>query len=72
MIKSRMKWTGHIAHMGEKRHTYRALVRKPYGKRWPGRPRRTKEYNKKINLKYIGRVSFYLIWLRIGTIGGLV
>jgi hypothetical protein len=30
MIKSkRMRWSGHVARMGEKRHAYRILVRKP-------------------------------------------
>jgi hypothetical protein len=32
-IKSRrMRWTGHVAQMGEKRNTYRFLVGKPEGK----------------------------------------
>jgi hypothetical protein len=30
MIKSRkMRWTGHVAHMGERRNAYRIFVRKP-------------------------------------------
>jgi hypothetical protein len=34
MMKSRsMGWTGHVAHMGEKRNAYRILVGKPEGKR---------------------------------------
>jgi hypothetical protein len=34
MIKSRrMRWTGHVALMGEKRYAYRILIRKPEGKR---------------------------------------
>jgi hypothetical protein len=28
MIKSRMRWTGHIAHIGEMRNAYKILVRK--------------------------------------------
>jgi hypothetical protein len=40
MIKSRrMKWTGHVAQMGEKRNAYRVLVEKPRGKRPLGRYR---------------------------------
>jgi hypothetical protein len=40
IIKSRrMKWTGHIARMEERRHAYRILVGKPEGKRPLGRPR---------------------------------
>jgi hypothetical protein len=34
MIKPRrMRWTGHIARMGEKWNAYRILVGKPEGKR---------------------------------------
>jgi hypothetical protein len=34
MIKSRrMRWTGHVASMGEKRNAYRILVGKPQGTR---------------------------------------
>jgi hypothetical protein len=40
MIKSRrMRLAGHVARMGEKRNTYRNLVRKPEGKRPLGRTR---------------------------------
>jgi len=35
----RMRWTGHIACMGERRSVYRVLVGKPEGKRPLGRPR---------------------------------
>ena len=36
MIKSRrMRWSGHLAHMGEERGVYRFLLGKPEGKnRW--------------------------------------
>jgi hypothetical protein len=41
MINSRrMRWTVHVARMGEKRNAYRILVGKPEGKRPLGRPRR--------------------------------
>jgi hypothetical protein len=40
MTKSRMRWAGHVARMGEKRNAYRLLVGKPEGKRPLGRPRR--------------------------------
>jgi hypothetical protein len=34
MMKSRrMRWTGHVARMGEKRNAYRILVGKPEGKK---------------------------------------
>jgi hypothetical protein len=40
-IKSRrMRWAGHVAHMGEERKVYKILVGKPEGKRPLGRPRR--------------------------------
>jgi hypothetical protein len=35
----RMRCSGHVARMGEKRNAYRLLVRKPEGKRPLGRPR---------------------------------
>ena len=41
VIKSRrMRWAGHVAHMGEERGVYRVLVGKPEGRRPLGRPRR--------------------------------
>jgi hypothetical protein len=41
MIKTRrMRWTGHVARMGEKRSAYRLFVGKPEGRRPLGRPRR--------------------------------
>jgi hypothetical protein len=40
MSKSRwMRWTGHVARMGEKRNAYRLLVGKPEGKRPLRRPK---------------------------------
>jgi hypothetical protein len=40
-IKSRrMRWVGHVAHMGEGRNLYRVLVGKPKGKKTFERPRR--------------------------------
>jgi hypothetical protein len=39
VIKSRkMRWTGHLARLGEERGVYRVLVGKPEGKRPLGRP----------------------------------
>ena len=35
----RMRWAGHVAHMGEERGVYRVLVGKPEGRRPLGRPR---------------------------------
>jgi hypothetical protein len=40
MIKlNRMRWTGHVAHMGEKRNAYMIFVGKPEENRLLGRPR---------------------------------
>ena len=40
VIKSRMRWAGHVVRMWERRGIYRVLVGKPEGKRPIGRPRR--------------------------------
>jgi len=46
----RMRWTGHVARIGEDRDVHRVLVGKPGGKRPLGRPRRRWEDNIKMNL----------------------
>jgi hypothetical protein len=51
VIKSRkLRWTGHVASMGERRGAYRALVGKPEGRRSLERPRRRWEDNIKMDL----------------------
>jgi hypothetical protein len=41
VIKSRrIRWVGHVAHMGERRGVYIVLLEKPEGKRLLGKPRR--------------------------------
>jgi len=41
VIKSRrMRWAGHVAHIGEERGVFRVLLGKPEGRRPLGRPRR--------------------------------
>ena len=55
VIKSRrMKWAGHVAHMGEERGVYRVLVRKPEGRRPLGRPRRSWVNNIRMDLQGVG------------------
>jgi hypothetical protein len=54
MIKSRLRWAGHVATMGKERNTYRILVGKPEGKRPLGRPRRRWVDNIKMDLREIG------------------
>jgi hypothetical protein len=39
MKSRRMRWAGHVARMGEKRHAYRLVVGKPEGRTPLGRPR---------------------------------
>jgi hypothetical protein len=54
IIKSRrMRWTGHVAQMGEKRNAYRLVAGKPEGKRPLGRPRLRCIHNIKMNLREI-------------------
>ena len=56
VIKSRrMRWTGHVVLMGERRGLYRVLVGKPEGKRPLGRPRRKWEDNIRMDLEEVGR-----------------
>jgi hypothetical protein len=50
----RMKWVGHVAHMGEVRNVYRVLVGKPEGKSPLERPRHRWEDGIKMDLKEIG------------------
>jgi hypothetical protein len=50
----RMKWAGHMAHMGEGRGAYRALIGRREGKRPLGRPRRRWEDNIKMDLREMG------------------
>ena len=51
VVKSRrMRWSGHVAHMGEGRGVHRVLVGKPEGKRPLGRPRHRWEDNIKMDL----------------------
>jgi hypothetical protein len=55
VIKSRrMRWTGHVACMGEGRGVYKVLVWRPEGKRPLGRPRSRWEGNIKMDLMETG------------------
>jgi hypothetical protein len=59
--------------MGEGRGAYRILVGRPEGRRPLGRPRLRWEDNIKMDLQEVGWGAWTgLIWLRIGTGGGLL
>jgi hypothetical protein len=73
VIKSRrIRWAGHVAGLGERRGAYMILVGKSEGKRPFGRPRRKWDDNILILRKWDGGAWTVLIWLRIGTGGGLL
>jgi hypothetical protein len=55
MIKSRrMRWTGHVARMGEGRGVYRVLIGRPQSERPLGRPRHRWDDNIKMDFRDIG------------------
>jgi len=69
-----MRWVGHVANMGEGRGAYKILAGKPEGKRPFGRPRPRWEVNIKMDLLEVEWRRWAwtgLIWLSIGTGGGL-
>ena len=53
MMKSRMRWAGHVACIGKSRAVYRVWVGKPKGKRPLGRPKRRWDDNIKMDLKEV-------------------
>jgi hypothetical protein len=68
MIKARrMRWVGHVARLETRRSTYRIFIGKPEGRSPLGRPRRRWVDNIETDLREIG-----LMWLRLGTSGGLL
>ena len=62
VIKSRrMRWTGHVACMGEERGVYRVLLGKPEGRRPLGRSRRRWVDNIRTDLQEVECV--YMDWI---------
>ena len=57
----RMRWAGHVVHMGEERGLYRVLMGKPEGKRPLGRPRRRWVDNIRMDLQKVG--CGYMDWI---------
>ena len=74
VIKSRrMRWAERVKHMWERRGVYRVLVVKREGKRLLGRPRRRSGDNIKMVIQEVKWNGGHgLIWLRIGTGGGIL
>jgi hypothetical protein len=50
----RMRWAGHVVHLGEVRGAYNILVGRPEGRRPLGRPRRGWQDNIKMDLRETG------------------
>ena len=62
VITSRkIRWAGHVAHMGEEKGVYRVLVGKPEGRRPLGRPRRRWMDNIRMDLQEMG--CGYMDWI---------
>ena len=62
VIKSRrMRWTGHVARMGEERGVYRVLLGKPEGRRPWRRPRHRWVDNIRMDLQEVG--CGYMDWI---------
>ena len=59
----RMRWAGHVAHMGEERRVYRVLVGKPEGRRPLGGPRRRWVDNIRMDLQEVG--CGYMDWIEL-------
>ena len=57
----RMRWAGHVAHMGEGREVYRVLVGKLEGRRPLGRPRHRWVDNIRMDLPEVG--CGYMDWI---------
>jgi hypothetical protein len=73
MMKSgKMRWVGHVARMGEKRNAYRLLMGNSEGKRQWGRQRCSWVDDVGSWRDRIRGFLTGLVWLRMGTRGGLL
>jgi hypothetical protein len=71
MKSRRIKLTGHVTSMEEKRRAYKILVGKPEENRPFGNPKYRLENNIKMDLQEIKWGWSGCIWLRIGTSDGI-
>ena len=62
MKSRRMRWTGHITRMGERKWTYKILTGRPEGRRPRGKQRRKWEDNIKMDLQELGWGGHGLDW----------
>jgi len=68
VIKSRrMRWTGHVAYMGEESGVYRVLAGKPKGRRPMGRLRSRWVDNIRMDLQEVG--CGYMDWIGLAQDG---
>jgi hypothetical protein len=68
VIKARrLRWAGHVAHVGEMRNAYKTLVGKREGKKPLGRPRHRWEDNIRIS-----EDGSWIHVAQVGTSGGLL
>jgi len=68
VVKSRrMRWVGHVAHMGKRRGAYRILMGRPEGRRPLGRPRLIK-----MDLQEVGWMALTLSGSWQGQVGVLM
>jgi hypothetical protein len=76
VIKSRkMRWAGHVVLVVERRGAFKVLVGKDARKRTIGKSKLRWERRPNIKLsvqEWWGQARTGLIWLRIGTSGGLL
>jgi hypothetical protein len=73
VVKLRSKrWIRHIESTGETKDAFKIFVGKPEGERPLERPRRKREDNIKIDLKFSISMWTGFIWLRIGYGNGFL
>ena len=66
----RLRWTGHVVRMEERRSAFKILIGTPTGTRLLGKPMRTWEGNIRMDLKEIGiDTGNWVHSLSIGIIG---